>query len=256
MSWRLAATLCLLLAARPAAAEHAADAYFDPQAMAKSRAALRQMHGNQINTLILGERFEYQSGEGDPLAVWEGQGWIGGDLRKLWIKTEGEYELEAGRFEEAEVQALYSRAISPFWELQAGVRHDARPGPSRSYGVLGLQGLAPYWFELDGALFLSERGDLSARVEAEYEFRLTQRLFLQPRLEANLAFADDTASGTGSGLSTLEFGLRLRYEMVREFAPYLGVSWAGSFGDTKALGEEAGSEAQTVSWVLGLRFWF
>ena len=137
--------LVLLSSAPPLAfAQNAADAYYDADEMAAARAALKKGHGDQITSLILGERFEYQSNEGDPLTVWEAQAWIGGDRQKLWFKTEGEYETEDGRFEEAEIQALYSRAISPFWDLQVGVRHDIKPDPSRSYAVLGAQGVAPY----------------------------------------------------------------------------------------------------------------
>ncbi len=136
-------------------AQNAADEFYDADEMAKARAALKSGHGSQINSLILGERFEYQSNHGEALAVWEAQGWIGNDIEKFWVKTEGEYELDEGRFEEAEVQALYSRAVSPFWDLQIGVRHDIKPDPSRTYAVIGAQGLAPHWFELDGQLFLS-----------------------------------------------------------------------------------------------------
>lgn len=237
-------------------AESAADAYYDPAAMAKARAALKAGHGRQINSLIMAERLEYQSNDGDPLAVWEAQGWIGGDIQKLWLKTEGEYESSAGQFEEAEVQALYSRAISPFWELQTGLRHDAKPSPTRTYAVVGLQGLAPYWFELDSALFLSDKGDLSARFEAEYELRFTQRLLLQPRLELNLAFSEDADIGQGSGLTTADLGLRLRYEFRRELAPYIGVSWSQSFGSTKDFKRAEGEQANQLSLIAGIRLWF
>ncbi len=224
--------------------------------MAEARAALKKGHGSQVNTLILGERFEYQSNDNDPLTVWEAQGWVGGDIQKLWFKTEGEYETEKGQFEEAEVQALYSRAISPFWDLQAGIRHDLKPDPSRSYAVIGAQGVAPYWFELDGQLFLSNEGDISARLEAEYELRLTQRLMLQPRIELNGAFSDDDEIGVGSGLSTAAAGLRLRYEITRQFAPYIGVSCNRAFGKTKDLARADGKDSDHVSWVAGIRFWF
>lgn len=242
--------------ATPAIAQHAADDYYDPLEMAKARAALKASHGNQINTLIIGERLEYLSGEGKPLAVWEGQGWVGKDLQKLWVKTEGEYNIEDSEFEEAEVQALYSRAISPFWDLQAGLRHDINPNPSRTYAVVGAQGLAPYWFELDGAFFLSDEGDVSVRLEAEYEIRFTQRLILQPRIELNAAFSDDDDIGVGSGLSTAQAGLRLRYEVRREFAPYVGVSWNRAFGNTKDFKQAAGENTSEVSWIAGVRFWF
>jgi copper resistance protein B len=154
------------------------------------------------------------------------------------------------------LQALYSRAISPHWDLQAGVRHDIKPNPSQTYVVIGMQGLAPYWFELDSALFLSEDADISVRVEAEYEFRLTQRLLLQPRLELNIAFSEDAEIGVGAGLSNSELGLRLRYEITREFAPYIGVSWAHAYGKTEKLQRAAGEDSNQLSFVAGLRFWF
>lgn len=253
---RLLVVLLVALAASPTLAQNAADAYYDPAEMAKARAALKSGHGSQINTLILGERLEVHSNDGDPLTVWEAQGWIGSDIQKLWFKTEGEYETDEGRFEEAEVQALYSRAVNAFWDLQAGLRHDIKPDPSRTYAVIGAQGVAPYWFELDGQLFLSNEGDISARLEAEYEFRLTQRLMLQPRIELNAALSDDEDIGMGSGLSTTEAGLRLRYEITREFAPYVGVSWNRAFGKTEDFIRAEGEDSDQVSWVAGIRFWF
>lgn len=237
-------------------AQNAADAYYGRAEMAAARAATRAEHGAQTHFFVLGERLEYHSNSGDPKLVWDGQGWFGGDVHRLWVKTEGEYAFEGDRLEEAEVQLLYSRAISPFWELQAGIRHDTDPDPSRSYAVIGMQGLAPQWFELDGALFLSDEGNVSARIEAEYEFRFTQRLMLQPRIELNAAFSDDRAIGVGSGLSTIESGLRLRYEVVREFAPYVGVSWSRSLGTTKDFQRIAGRDTTEISFVAGLRFWF
>ncbi|MGR8948531.1 MAG: copper resistance protein B [Gammaproteobacteria bacterium] len=237
-------------------AQTAADAYYDPTEMANARQALKAHHGAQLNFLVLGERLEYQSNDGDPLVVWEGQGWLGRDEHKLWLKTEGEYTTQSDRFEEAEIQALYSRAISPFWDLQAGLSHDIKPDPSRSYFVVGLQGLAPYWFELDTALFLSNKGDVSMRLEAEYEFRITQRLILQPRIELNAAFSDDSEIGVGSGLSTAEAGLRLRYEFTRQFAPYIGIGWFSSFGETKDFQRADAEDTDDVSFIAGLRFWF
>ena len=136
--------------------------------------------------------------------------------------------------------------------MQAGIRYDIKPNPSRSYAVIGLQGVAPYWFEVDVAVFLSNKGDLSARLEAEYELRLTQRLLLQPRLELNLAASDDDAIGVGAGLSTAQAGLRLRYEITREFAPYVGVSWSRAFGETA----DRATDPRRTSFVAGLRFWF
>ena len=224
--------------------------------LAAARAALWDSHGAQINYLLISERFEYQSNGGDALGVWEAQGWVGGDINKLWLKTEGEFESEDSELEEAEVQALFSRAVGPFWDFQAGIRHDFRPDPSRSHAVVGFQGMAPYWFEIDSALFLSEEGVLSARLEAEYELRLTQRLILQPRLELNVAFNEDPEIDLAKGVSDSELGLRLRYEIRREFAPYVGLAWRASFGDARDLIETAGGSAEELSFVAGLRFWY
>ncbi len=246
----------LLGLSQPVMARHAADGYFDPAEMAKVRAALAKSHGDQIHSLIMAERFEIQTNDGDSLTVWEGHGWIGGDEQRLWFKTEGEYENDDSGFEEAELQALYSRAIRPFWDLQMGLRHDFKPEPTRSYGVIGVHGLAPYWFELDGQLFLSDEGDLTMRFEAEYEFRLTQRLMLQPRIELNVAFSEDEEIEQGSGLSTADVGLRLRYEIIRQFAPYVGVSWTRAFGNTADFVRSDGGSRSQTSLVAGVRFWF
>jgi hypothetical protein len=178
--------LCAI-AAPFAAAQNAADAYYDPQAMAAARAALKEHHGNQVNSLLIAERLEYLAADDEDALVWEAQGWVGTDMDKLWVKTEGEH-VDGEGTEEAELQLLYSRAVSPFWDLQAGARQDLQPSPNRSHLVIGAQGLAPYWFEVDTALFLSDEGKLSARLEAEYELRLTQRLILQPRIELNFDF--------------------------------------------------------------------
>lgn len=237
-------------------AQNAADAYWGEAQMAASRDALKKNNGGQTNSLILVERIESQIRNGDAEAVWEAQGWIGGDINKAWLKTEGEFSDEDSRFEEAELQALYSRAISPFWDVQFGVRHDFRPDPSRNYAVVGFQGLAPYWFEVDAQVFLSDQGDVSVRLEGEYELRLTQRLILQPRVELNAAFSDDAEIGVGAGLSEVDVGLRLRYEIRREFAPYLGVSWNRQFGATQALLVAEDRSIDEFAWVAGLRMWF
>ncbi|MEN7341318.1 MAG: copper resistance protein B [Pseudomonadota bacterium] len=251
--WVLAATL--LLASGNTAAQNAADQMFDPEEMAKAREALWSSHGSQVNGLVLGERFEYRAAD-DPLLVWEGQGWIGTDDDKLWIKTEGEYETDDSRFEEFEVQALYSRAISPFWDLQIGIRHDFDPNPSRTYLTLGAQGLARYWFELDAQVFVSDRGKLSTRLEAEYELRFTQRLILQPRVEINAALSDDNDIGVSSGLSSVDAGLRLRYEFKRTLAPYVGIEWNRRYGAAAEAIEADNGDPSELSFVAGLRFWY
>lgn len=234
----------------PALAQEAADELYDQERMAQAREALYESHGSALIGLFLGERLEHQVRDGADRTVWEAQGWLGGDLRKWWVKTEGESVQGAGAFEAFELQSLYSRAITPFWDVQAGLRVDVQPTPLRTYATVGLQGIAPYWFELDAALFLSDQGDLSARLEAEYELRLTQRLLLQPRAELNLALGEDPRLALADGFNEVEVGLRLRYEVRREFAPYLGVVWAGD------VSEADGDEAFRLGLVGGFRFWF
>jgi copper resistance protein B len=211
--------------------------------------------GEEIYTLVLVDRLEYQTNEGDDLLLWDAQAWLGGDYDKLWVKTEGERTL-GGVLEEAQLQALYSRAIAPFWDLQVGVQHDFEPNPSRTSGVIGIQGLARYWFEVDAAAFVSEDGDVSARVEAEYELLITQQLVLQPRAELSFAVQDVEELGIGSGLSTAELGLRLRYEVKREVAPYVGVSWSRKVGETARFARDEGEDVSAVSFVAGIRLWF
>ena len=237
------------ITATPVYSEHAADQYYDAAQMAAAREAVRNMHGGTTNWMVLGERFEFSS---DDELIWEAEGWYGGQINRLWLKTDGDVDLDTGTVAEAELQALYSRALRPHWDLQLGLRHDFEPSPSRTHAVIALKGLAPYLFELDGALFLSGKGDLSGRLEAEYEFRLSQRLFLQPRAELDFAFSDDEAVGVGRGIGELELGLRLRYELRKDFAPYLGYQWSKKYGRTAELAEESAASGA----VLGIRFWF
>lgn len=208
-----------------------------------------------IVTFLQTDRAEYRVTDGDNGYLWDLQGWIGTDRHKLWIKTEGE-GLVDDSVETAEFQALYSRMVTPFFDLQAGIRHDVRPDPSRTHAVLGLQGLAPQWFEIDAALFLSDKGDLTARIEAEYDFRLTQRLVAQPRAELNLAAQGVAELDIGAGLTDAEMGLRLRYEITRQVAPYIGVSWARAIGDTADLFRARGGDPGQTALVMGVRLWF
>lgn len=258
----LFAGVSLVTAAPPAAAQQTgapgtqADAYFDPGAQALARRALYKEHGGGFQYFGLGDRLEYQTNEGSPLLLFDGQGWWGTDRNRLWVKTEIEYDFEANAFEEAELQALWSRPIARYFDFQAGVRHDFEPDPSRTFGVIGIQGLAPYWFEVDANLFVSGDGDVSARFEADYDLLLTQRIILQPRTELNFAAQSVEDLGIGSGLSTAELGLRLRYEIRREFAPYVGVTWTRSVGETADFARADGEDPGAVSFVAGLRFWF
>jgi copper resistance protein B len=233
-----------------------ADSYYDAAAMKDARQDVLKEHGGQTAYFVYGDRLEFLTGEGNPSLIFNGQAWWGGDRNKLWLKTETEYSFEDKSFEDAEIQALWSRAISRYFDFQAGIRHDFSQGPSRTYGVVGVQGLAPYWFETGAAFFVSDNGDVSARIEAEYDLKLTQRLVIQPSLEADISFQDIPSLATGSGISTVELGVRLRYEIKREFAPYIGAQWNRSLGDTAAYSRAKGDDPEKLSFVAGIRFWF
>jgi len=205
-------------------------------------------------SMVLIDQLEIRSTDGPDPFVLDGQLWIGKDLNKLWIKTE--VERVDGETEEAELQALYSRAIAPYWDAQIGWRRDFRPKPERDWLAIGVQGLAPYFFEVDAALFIGESGRSAARLEAEYEFMFSQRLILSPEIEVNFYGKDDPAIGIGSGLSDIELGLRLRYEIRREFAPYVGINWSRKYGQTADYAKTAGNDIKDTQIVAGVRIWF
>ncbi|BAQ64746.1 copper resistance protein B [Geminocystis sp. NIES-3709] len=216
------------------------------------------IHDNQIYHKILFDQLEYQVNDSQNIFNWDIQGWVGGDYQKLWVKTEGEVSLDDGNGE-AELQLLYSKQISPYFDFQAGLRYDqiyGHKGNSRGFVVIGVEGLAPYFFEIDSGLFISYQGDISARFKAEYELLLSQRLILQPKIETNLAIQEVEEFGIGSGFNNLELGLRLRYEISREFAPYIGVSWNKLFGDTVKFTEKEGESSDDVKFVTGVRLMF
>ena len=199
------------------------------------------------------DQFERAEGNDESPLVIEGQAWIGHDLKKLWLKTE--VERLDGETEEAELQFLYSQAVTSFWDFQAGIRTDLEPS-NRNWAVIGFQGIAPYFLETDAALFVGESGQTALRLSAEYELLLTQKLILSPEFELNFYGQEDLDLGIGSGLSDAEFGLRLRYEIQREFAPYIGVNWRSDFGETAEFSRAVGNPVDDTQFVLGLRAWF
>ncbi|HEX7822056.1 copper resistance protein B [Sphingobium sp. AN558] len=235
--------------------DHYADRIYQNGAMADSRSMLQNEHGGSSFSMILFNLAEYQVRNGRDGYRWDGEAWFGKDLDRLVIKTEGEGALREG-VDSAEVQALYSRALDPYWNVQAGVRYDIKPNPSRTYATIGIEGVAPYWFEIEAALFLSNKGDVLGRVEGYYDQRITQRLILQPRIELNLAAQDVPETRIGSGLSNAELGLRLRYEIRREFAPYIGVSYDRKLGQTADYARADGKDVKATSFVIGVRTWF
>ena len=184
--------------------------------------------------------------------TWEGSGWYGGDSEKIWFKTEGEWG--DGDLEEAEIQALYSRNIARFWDVQAGVRHDFRPDPT-NYLAAAFVGLAPYFFEVDTSLFVSDEGDVSFRGQAEYDLLLTQKLILSPYGEVNIFASDVPEQDVGAGIANLDTGIKLRYEIKREFAPYVDFNYIGLFGETKSLAEADNKDANDFTVRVGVRFW-
>ncbi|SMQ63747.1 copper resistance protein B [Altererythrobacter xiamenensis] len=235
---------------------HAADAIWGEAVMAPAREQLADENGGMKTGMVMVERLEARIpvDGGEDGYLWDAQSWYGGDLNRFVLKTEGEGEID-GALEDAEVQALFSRAIGPFFDLQAGARIDVEP-ETRSHLVLGVQGLAPYMFHVDGALFLSDRGDLTARVEAEYDQKITHRLILQPRFELEAAAQDIPERDVGAGLTKIEPGLRLRYEIAREFAPYVGIEYEAKLGETADIARAKGEDPDGFKFLVGLRAWF
>jgi len=205
-------------------------------------------------TMVRVDQFEIRDDSNHRPLILEAQGWIGKDLKKLWLKTD--LERVAGKTEEAELQILYSQAVAPYWDFQLGLRRDFQPEPERSWAVIGLQGLAPYFFEIDASLFIGESRHTALRLEAEYELLFTQRLILTPEIEINFYSKSQPNKGIGSGLSDTQAGLRLRYEIHRKFAPYIGVNWNKKFGNTADFSRLAGATVSDSQFVLGLRIWF
>jgi len=227
--------------APPVPTDHAAERFYDPSRMASARAILQAEHGGGTYSMVLVDQAELRSGDA---AAFEGEAWFGDDAAKWVVKARGE-RIDGEGWESAELQGLYAKPIVPYFDLQAGLRVDLEP-KGRTYAALGVEGVAPYWIETRATAFLSDRGDPSARIEASHDLRLTGRLILQSKVETNLAEAGSDA----------EFGLRLRYEIRREFAPYVGVLRHRTFGDAADLARAAGARTGETSVVVGLRAWF
>lgn len=211
-------------------------------------------HPPAINRYVLFNRLETWDADRGSGQAWEGSAWIGSDLNRLWLRSEG--ERVDGRSESIELEALYGRSISPWWDLLAGVKHDFRPADSRSWAAIGVQGMAPYKFEVAATAYFGESGQVAATLEAEYDVLLTNRLILQPLVEARFSARDEPEYGNGSGLNTVEAGLRLRYEFSRRFAPYIGVVHERAFGDTADHRREEGESPRDTRFVAGVRVWF
>ena len=212
------------------------------------------MSDSTVYTFVLLDELEWQGDQSAGGLSWDAKGWVGGDRNRLWFRTKG--QTDDGSLDDAEAHVLYGRAIARWWDVVVGVRQDVRPGPAQTWAAFGVQGLAPYWFEVEATGYVSDGGQTAVRLEADYELLLTNRLVLRPLVELNLYGQSNVERGIGSGLSSSELGLRVRYEFRRELAPYVGVTWNHTFGETRDLAEASGDAASGVRLVVGLRLWY
>ena len=203
---------------------------------------------------VLVDSLEWTKANEGESARYEVQAWFGRDYDRLVLKAEG--DMADGKLEDARTELLWGHAIATFWDTQLGIRHDSGVGPDRNWLAFGLQGLAPYWFEVDATAYVGEEGRTALRIAAEYDLLLTQKWILQPRTEWNLFGKSDPDRGVGEGLSDGMVGLRLRYDVSRQFSPYVGVEWERKFGETADLTRAAGGRTSDTRWVAGVRFWF
>lgn len=218
-----------------------------------ARQRLRMADQHNFASLLVDRLEAVQTADGNSRA-YDLQAWFGRDYDRAVLKAEGNYS--AGALTETSTELLWSHAVSSFWNRELGVRYDGGQGPGRTWLAFGFQGLAPYWFEVDATAYVGEGGNTALGLEAEYETLFTQKWILQTRAEASLYGQDDAPRGIGSGLSELAVGVRLRYEIRREFAPYVGIEWAGKFGGTADYASAGGEPTSETKAIAGLRFWF
>lgn len=212
------------------------------------------MHDNQPFTMGLLENFEERlSSSGNTLA-WDGQLWHGTDYHRLWLKSEG--SASGGQVRNGDLEVFYDQPVTAFWDFQAGVRYDFEPAPSQGWFALGVEGLAPYFIDVEATAYAGPRGATAARFKASFDVLFTQRLILTPKIETNLYGQSMAAQGIGSGVSDLEAGLRLRYEIYRQFAPYVGVVYTSDFGGTADAARAAGKKTHETRLLAGVRAWF
>ena len=242
--------------AAPAAVirDNISDGTYGAARMDRARAILADEHGGAPVSKLMGNIFEYTSASDGGGYRWDIEGWYGGDVHRFVFKTEGD-GLQRAELGAAEMQALYSRAVGRYTDVQLGVRYDLQPD-GRAYASAAVESLLPYWVKVEAAFFVSDRGAAFSRLKGSHDLRLTQRLILQPRVELSLAARDVPDADIGAGLSTAEAGMRLRYEIRREVAPYIGVNFERSLGRTADFRRTAGKRAQETRFVVGLRAWF
>jgi copper resistance protein B len=227
----------------------------EPQPMNTPMLAMPPMGDTAIYAHGLLDQFEGRIGGTGNAFRWSGEAWIGTDRDKLWLKSKG-FALGRGGIADGQNELLYSHAVSPYADLQAGVRTDRDTAPGRTWTAFGVQGLAPMFFNYEATAYLSDRGHAATKLAASYDLLLTQRLVLQPQIEMSFYSKADPARGVGAGLSDIDTGLRLRYEVTRKFAPYIGVTYAGKFGQTASMAKQSGDGTSAVRFVFGIRSWF
>lgn len=211
-------------------------------------------HAPAFNSKVTFSRLEVWDADEGTGHAWEGSAWFGTDTDRLWLRSEG--ERVGGHTESADLEVLYGRSVSPWWDVVAGVKQDFKPGDARTWAAVGVQGMAPYRFEVSATAYVGEGGQVAANIEVEYTLRITNRLILQPLVEVDLAARDDIEYGIASGFTSIETGLRLRYEVTRRFAPYVGVVHERALGDTADLKRSAGESTRDTRVVAGIRIWF
>jgi copper resistance protein B len=212
------------------------------------------VHDRALSYYVLFDQLEWRAaGDTNGVSV-DSRGWIGRDRDRLWFRAEGDGE--SGRVGEAQTHVLYGRQFARYWDVVGGIRQDFRPGPAQTWAAFGVQGLAPYWFDIEATGYVGASGRTHARFEVEYELLFTNRLVLQPLFEAEVVGKSDPERGVGAGLSTTDLGFRLRYEVKREFAPYLGITWSNKWGKTADFAEADGERKGGARFVTGLRLWF
>lgn len=220
-------------------------------AAAQEPASAQPTHDSPIFNRIVTE-LDYAP-KHDGILTWDIDGWVGGDYERVWLRSEG--EATDGKLETAEAQLYYGWNVAPFWDALVGLRQDFEP-KSKTYLAASVVGLAPYFFETEASLFVSTEGDVSARLKQNFDLLITQKLVAEPHVEANLFAQDVPELGVGAGISDVEAGLQLRYEIVRKFAPYVDVVWSRKLGETASLARAAGDDPADMTVRLGLRFWF
>ncbi len=211
-------------------------------------------HDTGLNYFVLFDQLEWQSLDGGDSGAWDTKGWVGGDRNRFWFRTEG--DVRDAEFAATQTHVLVGRSIARWWDIVAGIRQDVRPGPAQTWAAVGIQGIAPYWFDVQATGYVGASGRTHVRVETEYDLLLTNRVVLQPMLETEIYGKSDPEHHFGAGLATLDVGLRLRYEIRREFAPYAGLVWSRKFFGTADLAEAA--EETPAGWrlAMGVRTWF